>query len=185
MTTRRRFLAWGLGGTALLAAGGALGWVTLGYRLPEGDVAIGLSVKELVIVRAIVDALLPEDGDLPAGLDVGVHQRIDEEVWAAEDALQTDLRAALHLLEHLPPLYGYPGRFTSLDRASREAVFRRYFSGPGPVVQAASALKQLCQIFYWSNDPTWSAIGYDGPWIRTPRPPDSALRYAQLLAERR
>lgn len=183
MISRRRVLAFGVGGAAALACGGGLAWVTAGYAVGEGDVPLGLSRKELAIVRAIVEAVLPADGDLPAGLALGVHQRIDQEVWSAPDALQADLRASLHLLEHGPVLLGYAGRLSRLDPATRLEVLERAAAvGPTPVVQAVIGLKQMCHLFYFAHPATWPAIGYDGPWIGTERPPASTLRYRELLA---
>lgn len=186
MELTRRYALFGLAGAALLACGGGLSWIKLGYGLEPGDVPIGLSLKELAIVRAIVEALLPADGDLPSGISLGVHQRIDEEIWSASPAIAADLRSALGLIEHLPPIYGYLGRFTRLSLEERLAFFDEMLAaGPTPVVQAAVALKQLCSFFYWGHEATWPAIGYDGPWMRTPRPPPSSLRYAELLAAAR
>lgn len=184
--SRRRLLAFGAGGAALLACGGGLSWLSLGYRVADGDVPVATTVKELAIVRAIVEALLPEDGDLPSGLALGVHQRIDEELWAMPPHLREDLKSALQLLEHLPPVFGFPGRLTRLSPADRERAFVAFLrAGPTPIVQAATALKQMCHLFYFARDEAWAGIGYDGPWIATPKPPPSALRYAEALAAAR
>jgi hypothetical protein len=179
-------LALGGGGAALLGCGGALSWLTVGYALPPGDAPIGLSVKELAIVRAIVEAVLPEDGDLPSGLSLGVHQRIDEEVWSAPDDVRADLSAAIQLLEVLPPLYGFPGRLSRLRPDQRVAYLEALLrAGPTPIVQAVTALKQMCHLFAYVHDRTWAAIGYDGPWVSIPRPPPSSVRYAELLTAAR
>ncbi len=181
--SRRRVLAFGAGGAALLAVGGALSWVALGDEIGPDDVPIGLTRKELAVVRAVVDAVVPAGDGLPSGLELGVHQRIDEEVWAAPDPVRADLKAALHLLEHLPPLFGFAGRFSALSRADRQACFARMLTaGPTPVVQAAVGLKQMCHLFTYVCDATWAGIGYDGPWVRRAVPPPSAVRYAALLA---
>jgi gluconate 2-dehydrogenase subunit 3-like protein len=179
--TRRRVLSFGLGGAVLLACGGALGSLSTGYALAPGDAAIGLTVQQLAIVRALVEALFPADGDLPAGLDLGLHQRIDREVWASSDVLRSDLRSAVSLLEYAPLLYGFGHRFTRLDPPAREAAVRALLDrGPKPVVQAVVALKQLCSLLYYAHPSTWPAVGYDGPWVPE-KPPESTLRYEQLL----
>jgi hypothetical protein len=186
MQLTRRMALFGLGGTAVLACGGGLSWFRLGYSLPPGDVPIGLTTKQLCVVRAIVEALLPADGDLPDGISLGVHQRIDEEVWAAATGTGEDLRSAISLIEHLPPMYGFPGRFTRLSLEDRFAYYQQLLlARPGPVVQSAVAIKQLCSMFYWSHPKTWPSIGYDGPWIQAEVPPPSAVRYGELLAQAR
>lgn len=177
--TRRRLLSFGLGGAAMLAAGGVWSWFRGGYSVPPGDVPVALTVKELAIVRAIVEALHPADGDLPSGLSIGVHLRIDEEVWSANDHARADLKAAIGVLEHVPLLFGWGGRLTHLPPADRVAFLVEVMAtGPGPIGRAATAIKQLCSLFYYSHPATWAAIGYDGPWVPE-SPPDSSVRYAE------
>ena len=180
----RRVALFGIGGAVLLTCGGGLARLSSGYTLAPGDRAIGLDEKELAIVRAIVETLCPADGDLPSGIALGVHQRIDEEVWASAPAMAADLRSAITWIEHLPLVRGFGGRFTRLSPADREACFRALLlAGPGPIVQAAAGLKQLCFLFYYARPETWPAIGYEGPRVATPKPPESSLRYAELLRE--
>jgi hypothetical protein len=182
---RRRALFAGLGGGALALVGGGLGWLRLGYALRPGEAAIALSVKELCVARAIVNTLLPAADGLPSGVSLGVHQRIDEEVWAQPGPMRRDLRAALQLIEHAPPLLGGRGRFTSLDPEARERVFRRLLaSDVDAVAQSASAFKQLAHLFYYGHPQAWAHLGYDGPWVKSPRPAPSSDRYAALLARR-
>lgn len=184
-TTRRRFLAAGLGGAALLGVGGALRWVSSGYALPAGDVCLALSTKEMVIVRSLVEALFP-GGDMPSGLELDVHQRVDEEVWAQPDDVRSDLKAAVQLLEHAPPLFGTFGRLSSLGVQERLSVYLAMLQrGPDVVVQAALALKQLTSMHYFSHPKVWPHLGYDGPWVREAKPPASHLRYRELLERAR
>jgi hypothetical protein len=179
--SRRWVLASGLGGAALLACGGVVGTLSTGYALAPGDAAIGLTAQQLAVVRAIVEALLPRDGDLPDGISLGVHQRIDQEVWAAPEAIGDDLRSAISVLEYAPLVYRFGGRLTRLDPPTRLAALGHLRErGPTPLVQAVVALKQMCALFYWSRPEVWPAIGYDGPWVPE-KPPASAVRYEELL----
>ena len=181
--TRRRFLAAGIGGGSLLLAGSALRWFSSGYALLPGESAVGLSVKELCVVRSLVEAFFPATGALPSGVALGVHQRIDEEIWAQPPALREDLRDALQLIEHAPPLFGFAGRMSALDAPTRERAFGRLLaSDQDVVVQAAVALKQLAHLFYYGHPDTWKALGYDGPWVHQPLPAESSLRYQALVA---
>jgi hypothetical protein len=148
-------------------------------------VAIGLSEKQLCVARALVEALLPASGALPDGVSLGIHQRIDEQVWAADADMGGDLRDALELIEHVPPLLGHWGRFTSLDLDARVDVFLALLrSRRDLLVQVALAFKQLVHMLYYADASVWPHIGYDGPWEKTPKPPESSLRYAQLFSER-
>lgn len=179
---RRRLLQVGLLGGVALAAAGGLAWVRFGYALHSGEHPLALSPKEWCVVRAVVEALLPADGDLPAGLDVGIVQRIDEEVWSAPPDVAKDLKAALQLLEHGPPLLGFGGRFSSLSPEARRACFDRMLRSRWDLfVQTAVAYKQMAHLFYYAHPATWAAIGYDGPWVARERPPASASAYRHLL----
>lgn len=186
---RRAFLKLGVGTTALLAVGGGVAsWVGSGYGalLGPGDVPVALSVKELAVVRALVDALFPEEGAFPSGLSIGLPQRIDEELWAAPERTRGPLKDGIQLLEHVPPLYGHMHRFTALDRARRVAVFEAVLgSGRSTLRQIGVALKQLTHLYYFAHPAVWKAIGYDGPFIEKPVPPDSRVAYERLLSARR
>ena len=177
----------GAAGVLLALGGGALAWLGAGYDglLGPDDVAIAMSKKELAVVRALCDALLPASGEFPSGLAVGVPQRIDEELWAMPARLREQLRDGIQLLEHVPPLYGKAHRFTALGAADRLLVFESMLKSSRPTLrQIAIALKQLCHLYYYAHPAVWPAIRYDGPFIQTPRPPDSHVAYAQLLARR-
>lgn len=166
----------------LALGGGTLRWVNGGYALAPGDVAIGLSVKQLAVARAIVDALAPGEDGWPSGIELGIHRAVDEQVWAADPGMADDLRRGLELIEHVPPLFGYLGRFSSLDRARRQALYEKLLRSRFDVlVQVATAFKQLVQLCYFANDRVWPLIGYDGPWVKDPKPPESAVAYAELV----
>lgn len=184
-TTRRRLLAGGVVSAVALAGGGALSWFTLGYRKSDRRF-VALSDKEAVVVASLVDAFFPKDGDLPAGADLGLVDRIDEELFSQPAAVRDDVKAAIQLIEHAPPLFGAFGRFSSLDRATRVRVFRALMQrGPDVVVQAAVGLKEIASLAYWSNEKTWGAIGYDGPWQKTPVPPPSHDRWLAAVGGNR
>jgi hypothetical protein len=145
-------------------------------------VALGLSVKELCVVRALVELFCPAADGLPSGVALGIHQRIDEEVWSQPDAVRADLQAALQLIEHSPPVFGFAGRMSALALPQREQVFARLLAAEQDVVvQAAVALRQMAHLFYYAHPDTWPALGYDGPWVPQPKPPPSSARYQELL----
>lgn len=183
--TRRQLIQVGIGGAALLALGGGLlQWAGSGYALRPGEVAIGLSVKQLCVARALVETLVPGGQGLPSGLELGLVQSVDEQIWAADSGMADDLRAALELVEHVPPLFGYLGRFTTLGPAERQDVFERLLRSRRDLfVQVGIAFKQLIQLCYYAHERVWPHIGYDGPWIKQAKPPASALAYAKLLAD--
>lgn len=184
--SRRQLIQLGIGGAALLALGGGLlRFMGSGYALRPGEVAIGLSVKQLCVARALVETLAPGGDGMPSGLELGLPQRVDEQVWAADEGMAQDICAALELVEHAPPLLGHFGRFTSLGLAARGEVFERMLRSRRDLfVQIAIAFKQLIQLCYYADERVWPAIGYDGPWIKEAKPPASALAYAKLFADK-
>jgi hypothetical protein len=186
---RRRLLKLGAFGAVTLAlGGGALRWFAGGYaaQLEAGEVPIALSTKELAIVKAFIGALLPAEDGFPSGVALGVHQRIDEEMWATSEGTRGDLKNGLQLFEHATITHGFSSRFTSLEPAARLAYFDKLLRGePGALQQIAVALKELAYLFYYSRDETWKVIGYDGPLVGVVKPPDSHVAYQDLLRKRR
>ena len=183
-TTRRRLLGVGAASTALLGAGGLLSWLTRGYADVDA-VCVALSDKEQHIVGAVVDALFPARGAFPAGRAVDVVARIDEELYAQPPALREDLKAAIQLLEHAPPVVGVLHRLSALPVDERARVFQRLMErGPAVVVQCAVSLKQLSSLAYYADPRVWGAIGYDGPWMPVPQPPASRARWLAAVADK-
>ena len=184
MTTRRTLLLGGFGAGVFVAAASGWAWLSVGYSLPPDTIAVALSEKELAVVAALTEALVPGEDGMPNGLALGVPQRVDEEVWAAPPAIQSDLKAALLLLEHAPPLIGFASRFTHLDVEARRACLRAMLgSDKAVLVEAAAALKQMIHLFTYARDEAWPAIGYEGPRVDRV-PPESALAYAALSKRR-
>jgi hypothetical protein len=147
---------------------------------------VALSAKELAVVRALVDALFPAEDGFPSGIDLGVHQRVDEELWAAPERTRSDLKSGIHLLEHLPPLYGHPHRFTALSREARADVLSAMLRSKRETIrQIAFALKQMTQLFYYGHEKVWPHLHYDGVFVPTPKPPESSIAYASLVKARR
>lgn len=181
---RRRFLRLGVVSGALFAATGAgLAWWSVGYRglLTPEDRPIALTAKEFAVVKALVRALLPEDGDLPSGESLGLAQRVDEELWAADPGAREEIAWGLQLLEHLPRLYGLRGRLTELTPEGARDYLARVLGGPREALrQVVFALRQLLHLLYYANHATWVAIGYGGPFVAEPAPPETHARYRSL-----
>jgi len=184
--SRRRFLKLGVVSTALVATSGtALAWFHVGYgkHLDASDKPIALTTKEFAIVKALVRALFPADGDLPSGESLRLAQRVDEEVWAAAPEMKSELSWGLQLLEHAPRLYGMRGRLTNMSATEAGNYFERVLLGPRESLrQVAIAARQLLHIFYYANPATWKAIGYDGPLVPEAKPPETHKRYLELIS---
>ncbi len=178
--SRRRLLQVGAAGALLVGAAGAISLG--GYRLPPGEVALGLSPKGWCVARAITEALLPEDDGLPSGVSLGVHQRLDEEAWASPPQVRDDIESALGLLEHAPILTGRLRRLSRLPVDERLLCFDALCRQRRRLVLAAAvSTKQMLHLFYYAHPATWAATGYQGPFVPEPRPPASSQRYQELL----
>jgi len=183
---RRRFLQLGIAGSVALAVGGSLRWLAFGYRLAPGEACVALSVKELCIVKAVVGALLPASDRFPSGESLGIAQRVDEQVWAAPRSVRSEFGAALQLFEHAPPLHGFAGRFTSLSSDAQRAYFQRVLVGHNASLrQIGVGLKQIVHMLYYARPEVWPALGYEGPFVEKPVPPDSRIAYLELLTNKR
>lgn len=184
---RRRFLKLGIGGAiALVVGGGALEYFVLGYAslLDPTDRPTALGTKEFAIVKALVRALTPADGGLPSGDSLALAQRVDEELWAASPDVRQEIKAGLQLFEHATALHGMGTRFTALDPSMQRAYVAMLLDGGNDTLrQIASGLRQLVYLYYWGHPGTWKAIGYDGPWVDKPAPPESHVAYTKLIGK--
>lgn len=188
--TRRSFLKLGLGGTLLLTVGGGVfGWRfwSRGYAqlLAAHETPIALSIKEFAIAKTFVRALLPAEDGFPAGDSLGIAQRIDEEVWAAQPELASELKSGLLLLEHATLWSGYASRFTALAPGQQREYLGRLLTGENSTLCViALAFKQMAHLFYYADPKVWQHLGYDGPLVEKAVPPDSAITYRALLRGR-
>ena len=182
---RRRFIQ--IGVASAVAFGGMAGLArTLngGYRkrLQGTERPIGLSTKEFIVMRSLVEAIHPGEEGFPSGLSMGVHQRLDQEVWAASPGLQADLKQALQVLEHLPPALGHWGRFSELDPEKRIVVLEKMMQSDLDLfAQLAGGFKELVHFFYYNRPEVWLTMKYEGPFVQKRIPAASEVAYLELL----
>lgn len=185
--TRRRLLKVGAVAGALVAvSGAALRWLAGGYgsKLGPGEKPIAFDVKEFAVAKAAVEAMLPAAGALPSGVELGIPQQVDEQVFMASAALRADFKNGLQLLEHATLVNGYRSRFTSLTAAERSAYLGALMNGSNAALrQVAFGLKEVVHLRYYGHPKVWKAIGYDGPLVANASPPASSLAYQARLKE--
>jgi hypothetical protein len=168
--TRRRLLQ--LGGVAggALAVGSALlmrGGGDEHYRaLAPQAVPKILSLKELGVLAAFCERICPPpDATHPGAKALRVAERIDRELSFHPKKMQSDVQAALLVVEHGGVLHGSATRFTRLREAEQDlALERMAVHGNEVERQVMSSLKLLALFFYYCDDRTWKAIHYDGPF---------------------
>ncbi len=187
--SRRRLLQVGGAAALTLSLARAASWV-LGeaagghdnhYRRRVGLVRpCVLSVKELAVLGALCDRLLATAA--PTAAQVRVAERIDSELRFHVPKFQSDVKAALALIEHGGLLHGSAERFTLLSPYAQDVRLRKMTAGLEVERAAVGELKAMAFFFYYSDERTWSGIHYAGPMIPKPSPPeaDSALPKEQL-----
>lgn len=168
----------------MAASGAALRWFRSGYGslLAPNEKPLAFDVKEFAIAKAAVEAMLPAADGLPSGIELGIPQQIDEQLFMAPVALKADFKNGLQLLEHATLVNGHRSRFTALPLPDRSAYLDALMSGPNEALrQVAFGLKEMVHLRYYSDPKVWKAIGYDGPLVANVSPPASRLAYQQQL----
>lgn len=166
--SRRGFLARSAWLSAALGAGSfACGRTDAGYEalLPANERPVQLPVREYVVLRAVCDRMVPPSGGQPGALTLGVPARIDHELSFHESKLRSDITAALQLVEWWP-LVTRGTRFTRLDAAAQDQLIADMATSRLAERRTAfQGLKFVAMFLTYTQEPTWSAIGYDGPWV--------------------
>lgn len=165
-STRRDFLKKSLLGTLALGSAGFLAQckrrVTMTLR-PEG--VLVFDTQQFKTLAAFCQSVLPGSETQAAR---AVPYRIDAEVshWSPKD--QAQVKSLLALIENGPRYFFFNWRpFIRLAPNERQEYLRGWESSRfGFRRQAFQALRMLAQFYFYSQDETWKAIGYDGPWIK-------------------
>jgi len=166
--TRRTFLGRSLQAAGALAALPALAYAPCALASPS-EALLAFGPSELPILEAVAATFVPAGGAFATGAaDVDLARRVDALVAAQGPDVVRGVRGALWVVELASPLLaGRVTRFRSLPppertrclaalMESRLALARDVFAG----------LRQLCLFSFYSQDASWAATGYDGPWVR-------------------
>ncbi|MBI1949538.1 MAG: hypothetical protein HYS27_27880 [Deltaproteobacteria bacterium] len=188
--SRRGFLLGTAGALAALGAGAAL--VMRGdpeayralIREPDGTVPAPtrLSVKELAVLTALCDRLVPSTAGFPSARELGIARRIDRELMFLRDKLTDDVKGALFVFEHGGIVHGSASRFCALDDAGRDQRLVEMWGGGALERSCVAGMRILALFFTYADDRTWRHIGYAGPLVGHRSPPaadSSALATAR------
>jgi hypothetical protein len=193
---RRRFLQLSFfSGVSLVALGGTAGLLGRAFtdypevavptqepaRLhPAGDdVGEGdftLSKREHAILTALALCILKGAEPDPAR-DGALAQRafIARYLGYLDEALRSDVRSLLSLLEFYPVLTGGFSRFTKLTPDRQAAILRSWeVSSYALLRQGFAAVKSMCLLAHYQDARSFPSIGYDGPgttYQQPARPP--------------
>ncbi|OGQ12842.1 MAG: hypothetical protein A2138_07760 [Deltaproteobacteria bacterium RBG_16_71_12] len=154
-------------------------------REPDGTVPVParLSLKELAVLTALCDRLVPATPGLPSAKELGIARRIDRELVFLRDKLADDVKAALFLFEHGGLVHGTVSRFCALDDAGRDRRLVEMWGGGALERSCVSGMRILALFFTYADERTWRHIGYTGPLVGHRSPP-AADSSAPALASR-
>lgn len=181
--SRRRFLkgaivaVGGIGvGTSLTACSTPAG------RAGDGQPLLLLSVNEATTLTTLGEAIIPRQKGFPSLAEAEVVARIDEELSFVGKSIQSDMRAALSVLEFAPFLYGHFSRYSRLDEATRRTLLGQMMTSRSEILRAvATNMKVLIHFMYFGHRSSWKAIGYDGPFAQ--RPPIASAQRKYYAAQ--
>ncbi len=189
---RRRFLKWGLLGSAGVAAVAAGGFAFLRRspldNQPAPEWATGLSAGEYHLFDRARQVLLPVEGTALTPSDqVPVVRNVQALLNNLDPATRKEMGTGLGLFDNAAVL-SHGRRFVDLSDAEARAYFDSW--GRASVIQRtlATVIKQLIYSAYWQEPATWAPTGFDGPvsdkWGlaylgNAPLPADDALRAKQ------
>jgi hypothetical protein len=160
--SRRRLLATGLGGLAVLA---------FGSLLPTGCARYGPTSRSLRFLSRKEYAVVTQAAVRILGLGDDERERIgyfiDELLATLPPTSQSQARLMLRVVEHGTHLFDLKvKRFTRLGPADQDAYLEGWMTSTlGARRIIFRALKTLAALGYYAQDASWEAIGYDGPWI--------------------
>lgn len=167
MLSRRTVLRYGLGGAALLAAGGVgLSLRSTVLRAPRRPPRV-LSPEEFSILAAVAERIAPGGNGFPPASELEVAEKIDDYLFFKPDEVRAEFRQVLHLLENA--LAGLlldlrPRTFTGSSPAQQDAILADWQHSRLHVRRTAFvALHGLCTATYYSNPATYALVGYPGP----------------------
>lgn len=173
MLTRRRFLAIGLAGAAVLAATRLLerpvGAASSAYRVLDRESASVVGA----LVPVVLAGAIPAQGAARAAAIREVVEGFDRAVSGLAPAVRDEIGELLGVLRFGPTRYVLTGVASPLETASAEqisAFLSRWRTSRFDLLRAGyQALTQLIQASWYGNAASWPAIGYPGP-------PDLAVR---------
>jgi hypothetical protein len=172
---RRRFLAKGVVGGALLAAGGAgiALWPTRLGPKPRRPLLL-LSPSEHAVLAAAAARIVPHEGQWPSAESLEVAEKIDALMATTIVSRGVDYKRLLGLLENgLFGLFttGRPRPFTALSPESQDARLEAWRRSRLLILRSGhAALVRLVHATYYSSPEVYALMGYPGPPVVPPTP---------------
>jgi hypothetical protein len=131
-----------------------------------------LTPQQAEILTAIVERMVYTGSpDLPAVGETRTMETIDQALLQLDPTMQSQLSWLITLFQWGPPLFQCKlHRFTGLSAQDQDDYIRDWATSRVETRRIAfQALKNLSVLGYYSQDATWKAIHYDGPWAPRPK----------------
>lgn len=168
--SRRRFLKGALLSAGALGTGAAVsGCSTDAGSGADGKPLLFLNTHEVATLTALGEAIIPTQKGFPSLAQAEVIARLDEELSFVGDAIQSDMHAAISVLEFAPIVYRHFGRYSRLDVTARREILSKMMASRSEILRAVSTnMKVLIHFMYFGHRSSWDAIGYDGTFSQLP-----------------
>jgi hypothetical protein len=166
MTSRRRFLKFGVAGALLLAAAGAAR-AQAPYRPADGGgTLLALRDADRAVLAAITPAILAGTAATGLGIAAAIGS-VDRAIAGLPPHLQAEVGQLLALLASWPGRrwiagVGVPWREASVAEVA-SFLERWRFSRWAMLQQGYHALHDLVLAAWYARPDSWAAIGYPGP----------------------
>jgi hypothetical protein len=169
--SRRGFLGL-VGSGAALASLASVRAVPAAAREASPEAGRFFGAEEIDVLTPVVERMVDTgDPDAPPVRATRAIPTIDALCASLDPGVTAPLPALLRLVEWGPLLFEHRlARFTTLDAASQDRALAGWMTSRLALRrQGFYALRNLALLGYWSQDETWSLIGYAGPLLRRPR----------------
>lgn len=161
---RRLFLKQSLFSSLVFAVAGTL----------PAQAAQVLSPKELTILEAWLERLIPPADGQPGAKGVDLAKKFENEVANWSEQHQSDFKMLLTAFEDFGlVLSGFWGKFTEMDAATQDRYLEDWMnSGLQLKKQGFMVVKLVGMFLYYCQDEGWPVTGYPGPFDPRFRQPE-------------
>ena len=162
---RRTFLRATAGGTAALAVAALLPAGCGGYP-PVSGLRL-FTAKEFAVVDAMIATFVTPPAGAPSAREVGIAAYLDRYLAAEAPLVQKQLKQALLLIEYGGFWWGpRRRRCTRMAPADRAQYLREWLDSDSAFRrQVAQTFRRAILNTYYTDERTWEAIGYEGPFV--------------------
>lgn len=156
----------GLGLAGLAQTGLVSSCATASVAIEGGAASLkALTEKEYAILRAMADVIMPATEGIPAASALGVLAKIDHELSLWSEARLSQIKDALWAFEHWPLFKLRFTRFTAMSAEDKANYLRDWAESSWDFQRAVFiGIKTVVVFFTYSNERSWAAINYYGPW---------------------